>query len=128
MTIGVGVEHGLRMDQTDEEFRGLSQKVVGFIPDAKEKFDRVIVAFPNTTFPFLDMVSQHSQSSLQDIARLEPDRGTYSHQPSFATMSLRDNTHVRHSTSSSRTFGHTSTLEHLKKKRKSVEKGGPLAA
>ncbi|GJV37696.1 hypothetical protein Tco_1410173 [Tanacetum coccineum] len=127
-TIGVGVEHGLRMDQTDEEFRGLSQKVVGFIPDAKEKFDRVIVAFPNTTFPFLDMVSQHSQSSLQDIARLEPDRGTYSHQHSFATMSLRDNTHVRHSTSSSRTFGHTSTLEHLKKKRKSVEKGGPLAA
>ncbi|GJU72063.1 hypothetical protein Tco_1263468 [Tanacetum coccineum] len=74
--ISVGVERGLRMDRTDEEFGGLSQKVAGFIPDAKEKFDRVIAAFPDTTFPFLDKVSQHSQSSLQDIARLEPDRVT----------------------------------------------------
>nr|GEX86752.1 hypothetical protein [Tanacetum cinerariifolium] len=78
--ISVGVERGLRMDRTDEEFRGLSQKVVGFIPDAKEQFDRVVAAFPDTTFPFLDKVSQHSQSSLQDIARLEPDRVTSSHQ------------------------------------------------
>ncbi|GJR17115.1 hypothetical protein Tco_0965642 [Tanacetum coccineum] len=50
----VGVERGLRMGHTDEEFRGLSQRVVGFIPDAKEKFDRVIAAFLDTTFPFLD--------------------------------------------------------------------------
>ncbi|GJS62233.1 hypothetical protein Tco_0657017 [Tanacetum coccineum] len=77
--------------------------VVGFIPDAKEKFDRVIAAFPGTTFPFLD-------------------------KPSSATASLRTNTHVRHSTSSSGAFGHTSTLEHLKKKKKSVEEGGPSAA
>nr|GEW47296.1 hypothetical protein [Tanacetum cinerariifolium] len=40
---------------------------------------------------------------------------------SFATSSLRANTHVRHSTSSSETFGHTSTSKHLKKKKKSVE-------
>ncbi|GJW28616.1 hypothetical protein Tco_0045491 [Tanacetum coccineum] len=126
--ISVGVERGLRMDRTDEEFRGLSQKVVGFIPDAKEKFDRVIAAFPDTTFPFLDKVSQHSHSSLQDIARLEPDRVTPSSQPSSATASLRTNTHVRHSTSSSRAFSHTSTQEHLKKKKKSVKEGGPSAA
>ncbi|GJR22175.1 hypothetical protein Tco_0970702 [Tanacetum coccineum] len=93
-TISVGVERGLRMDRTDEEFTGLSQKVAGFIPDAKEKFDRVIAAFPDTIFPFLD----------------------------------KANTHMRHSTSSSGTFGHTSTPEHLKKKKKSVEKGGPSAA
>ncbi|GJW06735.1 hypothetical protein Tco_1569158, partial [Tanacetum coccineum] len=92
--ISIRVERGLRMDRTDEEFRGLSQKVAGFIPDTKEKFDRVIAAFPDTTFPFLNMVSQHSQSSLQDIARLEPDRVTSSHQPSSATASLRANTHV----------------------------------
>ncbi|GKB14661.1 hypothetical protein Tco_0848584 [Tanacetum coccineum] len=42
--ISVGVERGLRMGRTDEEFRGLSQRVAGFIPDAKEKFDRVIAA------------------------------------------------------------------------------------
>ncbi|GJY32390.1 hypothetical protein Tco_0415885 [Tanacetum coccineum] len=107
--ISVGVERGLRMDRTDEEFRGLSQRVAGFIPDAKEKFDRVVTAFPDTTFPFLDKVSLHSQSSLQGIALLEPDRVTPSSHPSSATVSLRTNTHARHSTSSSGTFGHTST-------------------
>ncbi|GKB61257.1 hypothetical protein Tco_0917443, partial [Tanacetum coccineum] len=126
--ISVGVECGLLIDRTDEEFRELSQRVFGFIPDAKEKFDRVVAAFPDTTFPFLDKVFQNSQSSLQYIARLEPDRVAPSHQTSSATTSLRANTHVRHSTSSSGTFGHTSTLEHLKKKKKSVEKGGPSAA
>nr|GFB22228.1 hypothetical protein [Tanacetum cinerariifolium] len=49
-TISVGVERRFRMDRTDEEFRRLSQKVAGFIHDAKEKFDRVIAAFPDTTF------------------------------------------------------------------------------
>ncbi|GKC13327.1 hypothetical protein Tco_1010109, partial [Tanacetum coccineum] len=126
--ISVGVERGLRMGRTDEEFRGLSQRVTGFIPDAKEKFDRVIAAFPDAAFPFLDKVSQHSQSSLQDIARLEPDRVTPSSQPSSVTASLRTSTHARHSTSSSGTFGHTSTPEHLKKKKKPVERGGPSAA
>ncbi|GJX08164.1 hypothetical protein Tco_0196096 [Tanacetum coccineum] len=87
-TISVGVERGLRMGRTDEEFRGLSQRVAGFIPDAKEKFDRVIAAFPDTTFPFLDKVSQHSQSSLQDIARLEPDM-VDSSSPAPCSASLR---------------------------------------
>nr|GEY17862.1 hypothetical protein [Tanacetum cinerariifolium] len=64
---------------------------------------------------------------LSDIARLEPNRVAPSHLTSSATTSLRANTHVRHSTSSSRNFGHTSTPEHLKKKKKSVEKGGPSA-
>ncbi|GJV73570.1 hypothetical protein Tco_1493565 [Tanacetum coccineum] len=89
--ISVGVERGLRMGRTDEEFRGLSQRVVGFIPDAKEKFNRVIVAFTDTTFTFLD----------KGVHLLL--------QPSSATASLRTNTHARHSTSSSGTFGHTST-------------------
>ncbi|GKA54831.1 hypothetical protein Tco_0753780 [Tanacetum coccineum] len=120
--ISIGVERGLRMDRTDEEFRGLSQEVAGFIPDDKEKFDRVIAAFLDTTFPFLDKVSQHSKSSLQDIARLEFDRVTPSSQPSSGTASLRANTHVRHSTSSHGTFGHTSTPEHLRKRRSPLKK------
>nr|GEU70957.1 hypothetical protein [Tanacetum cinerariifolium] len=93
-SISVGVERGLRMDRTDENFKGLFQKVAGFIPNAKQNFDRVIA---DTTFPFLDKTSS-------------------------ATASLRANTHIRHSTSSSGTFGHTSTPKHLKKKKKSVEK------
>ncbi|GKA93815.1 hypothetical protein Tco_0815801 [Tanacetum coccineum] len=74
------------------------------------------------------LVSQHSQSSLQDIARLEPDRVTPSSQPSSAIAPLRANTHVRHSTSSPGTFGHNSNPEHLKKNKKFVEKVGPLVA
>nr|GEW20486.1 hypothetical protein [Tanacetum cinerariifolium] len=77
-------------------------RVVGFIPDAKKKFDRVVATFPDITFPLLDKTSS-------------------------AMVSLRSNTHVRHSTSSSGTFGHTSTLEHLKKKKKPVEKARPSA-
>nr|GFD25569.1 hypothetical protein [Tanacetum cinerariifolium] len=110
------------MDHSDKEFKELSQRVVGFIPDSKVKFDRVIAAFPDTTFPFLDKVSQSSQSSLQYIARFKPDRVMPSHQISSATTSLRANTYVRHSTSSFGTFGHTSTTEHLKKKKKFVKK------
>nr|GEX94192.1 hypothetical protein [Tanacetum cinerariifolium] len=102
--------------------RELSQRVVGFIPDSKVKFDRVIAAFPDTTFPFLDKVSQSSQSSLQDIARFKPDRVMPSHQISSATTSLRANTYFRHSTSSFGTFGHTSTTEHLKKKKKQMSR------
>ncbi|GJU46551.1 hypothetical protein Tco_1203817 [Tanacetum coccineum] len=114
--------------QLEHRGRELSQRVVDFIPDAKKEFDRVVAAFPDTTFPFLDKVSQISQSSFRDITRLEFDKLTSSHQTSYATASLRANTYVRHSTSSSGTFGHTSTPEHLKKKKKFIEKGGPLAA
>nr|GEU47349.1 hypothetical protein [Tanacetum cinerariifolium] len=121
-SINVLVEQGLRMDRFNEEFSDLFQRVIGFIPDAKEKFNRVVAAFSDTTFSFLDKVSQSSQSSLQDIARLEPDRVTPSHQTSSATASLRANTDVRHFTSSSGTFGHTSTPDHLKKKKKPVDK------
>ncbi|GJT50343.1 hypothetical protein Tco_0976500 [Tanacetum coccineum] len=49
---------------------------------------QVVDAFPATTFPFLDKVSQNSQSSLQDIARLEPDRIMPSHQTSSATTQM----------------------------------------
>nr|GEW38297.1 hypothetical protein [Tanacetum cinerariifolium] len=102
IAISVGVERVLHMDRIDEEFRRLSQKVDGFILDATEKFDRVIAAFPGTTFPFLDMTSS-------------------------PTAFLGANTYIRHSTSSFGAFGHTSTPEHLKKKKKSVKKGGPSA-
>ncbi|GKA25010.1 hypothetical protein Tco_0711043 [Tanacetum coccineum] len=82
----------------------LRKRVDGFILDAQEKFDSSVDAFFATTFPFLDKVSQSSQSSLQDITRLEPDKVVPSCKTSSATTSLRANTHGRHSTSSSRTF------------------------
>nr|GEV64882.1 hypothetical protein [Tanacetum cinerariifolium] len=93
MEISVGVECGLRMDRTNEEFWELSLRVDGFIPNSKEKFNRAVVAFPDTTFPFLDKLSQNSHSSLQDTARLEPDWVMPSYYTSSATTSLRANTH-----------------------------------
>ncbi|GKC02179.1 hypothetical protein Tco_0993789 [Tanacetum coccineum] len=95
MAISVGVERGLRMDPSDMQFKELSQRV-----------------------------SQSSQSSLQDIARPKPDKVVLSRKTSSATTSLRANTHGRHSTPSYGTFGHTSTPEHLKKK-KFVGTGAP---
>nr|GEY37830.1 hypothetical protein [Tanacetum cinerariifolium] len=70
---------------------------------------------------FAGVLNTAISSSLQDIARLEPGKVMPPYQTSYATSSLRANTHVRHSTSSSGTFGHTSTSGHLKKKKKSVE-------
>ncbi|GJR83440.1 hypothetical protein Tco_0154225 [Tanacetum coccineum] len=64
----------------------------------------------------------------EEIQRMEVELVTPSSQPSSTTASLRTNTHVRHSTSSPKTFGHTSTPEHLKKKKKPIGGGGPSAA
>ncbi|GJR88827.1 hypothetical protein Tco_0212838 [Tanacetum coccineum] len=61
--ISVGVERGLHMGRTDEEFRGLSQRVAGFIPELR-----------------------------RNIAQLEPDRVTPSSQPSSATGIMRTST------------------------------------
>ncbi|GJS16048.1 hypothetical protein Tco_0410520 [Tanacetum coccineum] len=99
--------------------------LTSYTPYPSRKIGHIsVAAFSTTTFLFLDTVSQNSKSSLQDIARIEPDKVVPSRKKSSAIISLRANTHGRHSTSSSRTFGHTSTLEHLKKK-KSVETGAP---
>ncbi|GKC14084.1 hypothetical protein Tco_1010866, partial [Tanacetum coccineum] len=71
--ISVGVERGFCMDRIDEEFRGLSQKVVGFIPDAKEKFDRVIVLITVYLLSsFLDKGISHSLTLCKTLLRLEP--------------------------------------------------------
>ncbi|GJV66368.1 hypothetical protein Tco_1477196 [Tanacetum coccineum] len=106
LEISVGVEHGLRMACTDTQFQELSQRVDGFIPGVQEKFNDVVAAFFASTFPFLDKVVPPHKTS--------------------ATTSLRANTHGRHSIPSSGTFGHTSTPEHLKKK-KYVGTGAPPA-
>ncbi|GKD07444.1 hypothetical protein Tco_1187129, partial [Tanacetum coccineum] len=52
--ISVGVECGLCMDRIDEEFKELSQRVDGFIPNAQEKFDGAVATFSQTNFPFLN--------------------------------------------------------------------------
>ncbi|GJW88788.1 hypothetical protein Tco_0164128 [Tanacetum coccineum] len=99
----------------------LSRAVAALWVGTDEEFSRVISERL--------LVSHILRALLQGtIARLEPDMVTPSSQPSSATASLRTNTHARHSSSSSGTFGHTSTPEHLKKKKKSVERGGPSAA
>ncbi|GJT25639.1 hypothetical protein Tco_0895576 [Tanacetum coccineum] len=85
------------------KFNQASACVLAMAISVGEKFDSAVAAFSATTFPFLDKVSQSSQSSLQDIARPKPDK----------VVLLRKTS-----------FGHTSTPEHLKKK-KFVGTGAP---
>ncbi|GJW03689.1 hypothetical protein Tco_1562545 [Tanacetum coccineum] len=84
--------------------RAFAVRVAGFIPDAKEKFDRVIAAFLDTTFPFLDKGDTFF--------------------PAFLCYCIIEDQHPCATLySSSGTFGHTSTPEYLKKKKKPVERG-----
>ncbi|GKA16293.1 hypothetical protein Tco_0696040 [Tanacetum coccineum] len=93
MEISVGVERGLHMDRTDEEFKDLSRRFYGFIPNAQEKFDGAVAAFSTTTSPSWTRYLKTQRAPCKTLLDL----------------SL------------------TGTPYHLKKKKKSVEIGGPSA-
>ncbi|GKC46840.1 hypothetical protein Tco_1064562, partial [Tanacetum coccineum] len=54
--INYGVERGLRMGCTDVEFEAAVQKVSNFYAGAKADFDKALVDFPTTPFPFLSKI------------------------------------------------------------------------
>ncbi|GKB75584.1 hypothetical protein Tco_0942479, partial [Tanacetum coccineum] len=91
------------------QFQELSHRVSNFVPNAQEKFDNVVAAFPTKTFPFFGKVFQSAESSLRDIAQLKPDPTVPFSKASYATVSSGVWTHDRSSAPSVGTFGHTST-------------------
>ncbi|GJR46638.1 hypothetical protein Tco_1314741 [Tanacetum coccineum] len=91
LAMSVGVEQGLCMACTDTQFQELSYRVSNFVPNAREKFDDV----------------------------LEPDPAVPFSKTSSTTVSLGVRTRDRSSAPSTETFGHTSTPEHLKRKKPS---------
>ncbi|GJY49445.1 hypothetical protein Tco_0439401 [Tanacetum coccineum] len=72
--INYGVERGLRMGRTDVEFEAAVQKVSNFHAGAKADFDKALVDFPTTPFPFLSKIAAASGGTLSDVAQILPDK------------------------------------------------------
>ncbi|GKD19149.1 hypothetical protein Tco_1208307 [Tanacetum coccineum] len=72
--IDYGVERGLRMGRTDVEFEVAVQIVSNFHAGAKADFDKALVDFPTTPFPFLSKITAASGGTLSDVAQYLPDK------------------------------------------------------
>nr|GFA59272.1 hypothetical protein [Tanacetum cinerariifolium] len=72
--INYGVERGLRMGHTDADFEMAVQKVSNFQVGVKADFDKALVDFPTTPFPFLGKVVATAGGTLSDMAKILPDK------------------------------------------------------
>nr|GEV26376.1 ribonuclease H-like domain-containing protein [Tanacetum cinerariifolium] len=72
--INYDVEKGLRMGRTDVEFEAVVHKVSNFHVGVKADFDKALVDFPTTPFPFLSKIVVASEGTLFDVAQLLPDK------------------------------------------------------
>ena len=133
MAVSAGFAHGLCMYRSDDAILEITQKVSHFVPGAREKLDEVVAALPNEVFPFFHKVSQHAGDALSDITHLEPDVVAPSYQIPSATVTPAGVSSVVAATlpsvivtssgvssvviSTPKTFGYTSTPEHLKNKK-----------
>ncbi|GKD40503.1 hypothetical protein Tco_1260710, partial [Tanacetum coccineum] len=72
--IDYGVKRGLRMGRTDADFEMAVQKVSNFQVGAKADFDKALVGFPTTPFPFLSKVATTTGGTLFDVAHILPDK------------------------------------------------------
>ncbi|GJS86689.1 hypothetical protein Tco_0769325 [Tanacetum coccineum] len=72
--INYGVERGLRMGRTDVEFEAAVQKVSNFHEGAKADFDKALIDFPTTHFPFLSKIAAASGGTLSDVAQILLDK------------------------------------------------------
>ncbi|GKB35122.1 hypothetical protein Tco_0880064 [Tanacetum coccineum] len=72
--INYGIERGLRMGRTDVEFEVASQKVSNFHVGAKADFDKALVDFPSTSFPFLGKIIAVAGGTLPEVTQVLPDK------------------------------------------------------
>ncbi|GJW16330.1 hypothetical protein Tco_0020463 [Tanacetum coccineum] len=72
--INYGVERGLRMGRTDVEFEAAIDKVSNFHVRAKADFDKGVVDFPTTPFPFLNKIVMASRGTLSEVTQVFPDK------------------------------------------------------
>ncbi|GJT40753.1 hypothetical protein Tco_0940618 [Tanacetum coccineum] len=72
--INYGVERGLRMGSTDANFEAAARKVSNFHIGAKADFNKALVAFPTTLFPFLGKVVAAVGGSLSEMTQILPDK------------------------------------------------------
>nr|GEZ27049.1 hypothetical protein [Tanacetum cinerariifolium] len=72
--INHGVERGIRMGRTDVEFEAAAQKVSNFHVGAKADFDKALVYFPTTPFPFLIKIVAASEENLSEVTQVLSDK------------------------------------------------------
>nr|GEV90454.1 hypothetical protein [Tanacetum cinerariifolium] len=62
LDVNYGVERELRIGHTNVEFEAVVQQVFNFHAGAKADFDKALVNFPTTPFPFLNMIVAASRA------------------------------------------------------------------
>ncbi|GJT56657.1 hypothetical protein Tco_0991711 [Tanacetum coccineum] len=72
--INYGVEKGLRMGRTDVEFEAVAHKVSNFHVGTKAVFDKALIDFPTTPFPFLSKIIAASEGTLSEVTQVLPDK------------------------------------------------------
>ncbi|GJU63006.1 hypothetical protein Tco_1244841 [Tanacetum coccineum] len=72
--INYGVERGLRMGSTDTEFEVAAHKFSNFHIGAKADFDKALVDFPTTPFPFLGKIAAAAGGTLPEATQVLLDK------------------------------------------------------
>ncbi|GJR98462.1 hypothetical protein Tco_0270636 [Tanacetum coccineum] len=73
-----GVERGLCMGRINSEFEAAVQKISNFHVGAKADFDKALVDFPTTPFPFLSKIIAASRGTLFDMSKILLDKFVHS--------------------------------------------------
>ncbi|GJZ64874.1 hypothetical protein Tco_0621570 [Tanacetum coccineum] len=71
--INYGVERGLHIGHTDAEFEVAAQKVSNFHIGAKANFNKALIDFLTTPFPFLGKIVGAAGSTLSEVTQVLPD-------------------------------------------------------
>ncbi|GKE54387.1 hypothetical protein Tco_1489543 [Tanacetum coccineum] len=72
--INYGVERGLRMGRTDADFEAAARKFSNFHIGAEADFNKALVAFPTTPFPFLGKVVAAAGGALSEVTQILLDK------------------------------------------------------
>nr|GEU47079.1 hypothetical protein [Tanacetum cinerariifolium] len=76
--INYNVERGLRIGRTNAEFEAAVQQVSNFHVGAKANFDKALVDFLGTPFPFLSKIVVASEGTLSNVVQILPDKIAHS--------------------------------------------------
>ncbi|GKG45889.1 hypothetical protein Tco_0498335 [Tanacetum coccineum] len=76
------------MRRTDVEFEAAAQKVSNFHVGAKAGFDKALVDFPTTPFPFLSKIVAASGETLSEVTQVLLDKHIRSVIPASAIPSI----------------------------------------
>nr|GEX55044.1 hypothetical protein [Tanacetum cinerariifolium] len=70
----LALKRGLRMGCTDADFKTAARKVSNFHIGAEADFNKALVAFPATLFPFLSKVAVAVEGALSKVTKILPDK------------------------------------------------------